>query len=107
MEGSRSKLKIQSSKSTKGDVEQRGKKFSTQHSALSKNQLQQVEQRVKEIESKIPQMEAELAKLTLEMSSPQTIADHAELQKVSEKYQQKEKQIQGLYQEWEKLESEI
>ena len=76
-----------------------------QQSKLSKNQLQQVKQRVKEIESKIPQMEAELAKLTLEMSSPETIANHAKLQKVSEKYKQKEKQIQNLYQEWEKLES--
>ena len=78
-----------------------------QPSKLSKNQLQQVEQRVKEIESKIPQMEAELAKLTLEMSAPQTIADHAKLQKVSENYKQKEKQIQALYQEWEELESEV
>ena len=78
-----------------------------QQSKLSKNQIQQVEQRVKEIEVKIPQMEAELAKLTAEMSAPQTIADHAKLQKVSENYKQKEKQIQALYQEWEKLESEV
>ena len=78
-----------------------------QQSKLSKNQIQQVEQRIKEVEVKIPQMEAELAKLTAEMSAPQTTADHAKLQKVSENYKQKEKQIQALYQEWEKLESEV
>ena len=76
-------------------------------SAISKNQLLQIETRIKEIEAKIPQMEEALAKLTSEMSAPETIADRAKLQKISEKYQQKEKQIQNLYQEWEKLEAGI
>ncbi len=76
-------------------------------SALSKNQLLQIEARIKEIEAKIPQMEEDLAKLTAEMSASETISNHSKLQKVSEKYQQKEKQIQDLYQEWEKLESEV
>ncbi len=76
------------------------------HSAtLSKNQLLQVERRIKEIESAIPLMETELAKLAAEMSAPETVADHAKLQAVSEKYRQQEKRIQELYQEWEKLEA--
>ncbi len=78
-----------------------------QRSNLSKNQVQQIEQRIKQIESAIPKLEAELAKDTLEMNSSETAADHAKLQKASEKYKQKEKQIQDLYQEWEKLESEV
>ncbi len=100
-----SKSKVQSQLKDAPVEESKTLTNNEQQSKLSKNQLQQVEQRVKEIESKIPQMEAELAKLTLEMSAPQTIADHAKLQKASEKYKQKEKQIQDLYQEWEKLES--
>jgi ATP-binding cassette subfamily F protein 3 len=100
-----SKSKVQSQPKDAPVEETKTSTNNGQQSKLSKNQLQQVEQRVKEIESVIPQMEAELAKLTLEMSLPQTIADHAKLQKVSEKYKQKEKQIQDLYQEWEKLES--
>ena len=74
-------------------------------STLSKNQLSQIERRVKELESAIPQMEAELAKLTVEMSSLETTSNHAKLQKISAKYKHKEKQIQDLYREWEGLES--
>lgn len=76
-------------------------------SALSKNQIQQIETRIKEIEAKIPKMEEDLAKINSEMSLPKIIADHAKLQKISEQYKQKEKQIQDLYHEWEKLESEV
>ncbi|MCY7375738.1 MAG: ABC-F family ATP-binding cassette domain-containing protein [Pyrinomonadaceae bacterium] len=76
-------------------------------SEISKNQQQKVERRVKEIEGKIPHLEESLTKLTLEMSLPETISDHAKLQKVSQKYKQTEKQIQDLYGEWERLESTV
>ncbi|MDQ2746056.1 MAG: ABC-F family ATP-binding cassette domain-containing protein [Acidobacteriota bacterium] len=97
------KSKIQSPAKSEPEKSANGKRETT----LSKNQITQIENRIKEIEAEIPPLEAKLAELTAEMSAPEIIADHAKLQKVSEKYKQKEKQIQDLYQEWEKLEAEI
>ncbi len=69
----------------------------------SKNQRLKVEKRNKEIETEIPRLEEELAKLTLQMSAPETVSNHEKLQKVSENYEQTERQVQSLYAEWEDL----
>ncbi len=70
---------------------------------LSKNQLLRIEQRVKEIETEIPRLEEKLSKLTLQMNAPEIVSSHEKLQKVSEKYEQTERQIKSLYAEWEDL----
>ncbi len=74
---------------------------------LSKNQLQRIEDRIKEIEKEIPRMEEKLSKFTLEMSLPEIASSHAKLQAVNDKYQSVEKQIKSLFEEWEKLSEEI
>lgn len=70
---------------------------------LSKNQRQRIEQRIAEIEKGIPNSEEEISRLTLEMSQPEIAANHLLLQEVTDKIQQKEREIQNLYAEWEEL----
>ena len=74
-----------------------------QRANLSKNQQQKIERRIGEIEKAIPQMEEELAKITWQMSKPEVISNHEQLQKVSRKFEETEKVIQKLYKEWEEL----
>ena len=74
---------------------------------LSKNQRQRIENRIKEIEGEIPQREAELSKLSFQMSLPETAANHAKLQEITNRFEKTEKQIHALYEEWEKLSEEI
>ncbi|MGC2237331.1 MAG: ABC-F family ATP-binding cassette domain-containing protein [Pyrinomonadaceae bacterium] len=74
---------------------------------FSKNQLQKIENRIKEIEREIPLREEELSKLTLKMSLPEIASDHAKLQEVSKQFEQIEKKIHSLYEEWETLSEEI
>jgi ATP-binding cassette subfamily F protein 3 len=69
----------------------------------SKNQRLKVERRIKEIEIEIPRLEEDLAKLTLQMNASEIVSSHEKLHKVSEKYEQTEKQIKSLYAEWENL----
>jgi ATP-binding cassette subfamily F protein 3 len=70
---------------------------------LSKNQRQRIEQRISEIEKGIPSHEELLSKLSAEMSKSEVAANHQLLQEVTNKIQQKEKEIQNLYSEWEEL----
>jgi len=79
----------------------------TNKNNLSKNQLQRIEDRIKEIETEIPRMEEKLSKLTLEMSLPEIVSSHSKLQSVNDKYKSVEKQIQTLYDEWEKLAEDL
>ncbi len=102
-----SKSKIQSREEETSKPESKNSVPNAKNQTLSKNQITQIENRIREIESAIPPLEAELAALMTEMSASETVANHAKLQKISEKYKRKEKQIQDLYQEWEKLEAEI
>lgn len=70
---------------------------------LSKNQRQQIENRIKQIEKEIPASEEKLAHLTAQMSVPEIAADHARLLEVNNEFQKLEKHVQSLYAEWEKL----
>ena len=79
----------------------------TDKSRLSKNQSQKIESRLAEIENKISLLEQKLTKLTLEMSFPEIASNHDKLQATNEKYKAAEKQIQRLYEEWEKLSESI
>ncbi|HEX8288517.1 MAG TPA: ABC-F family ATP-binding cassette domain-containing protein [Pyrinomonadaceae bacterium] len=70
---------------------------------LSKNQRQQIENRIKEIEKEIPILENKLSEMTAEMSVPEIAADHGKLSEINTRFQETEKHIQTLYAEWEKL----
>lgn len=70
---------------------------------LSKNQRQQIENRIKQIEKEIPALEEKMSHLTSQMSVPEIAADHAKLLEVNKQFDQTEKQVQSLYAEWEKL----
>lgn len=74
---------------------------------LSKNQRQRIESRIAEIERQIPVKEEELANLSFQMSLPEIASDHAKLQRKTEDFQKTEKQIQTLYEEWERLSAEL
>lgn len=74
---------------------------------LSKNQRQRIEGRIKEIETEISQREEDLAKLSFQMSLPEIASNHAKLQQITDEFQQTERQIQTLYEEWERLTEEI
>ena len=70
---------------------------------LSKNQRQQIENRIKEIEKEIPVLEESLSEMTGEMSKPEIAADHAKLLEINTRFQKAERNLQSLYAEWEKL----
>lgn len=74
---------------------------------LSKNQRQKIERRIKEIENKIPELEEKLSSLTLQMSLPEVASEAGKLNEISNEYQQVEKQIQFLYEEWDNLTSQL
>ena len=74
---------------------------------LSKNQRQRIEKRIAEIEEEIPQKEEKLAKLSFQMSLPEIASNHERLQEIGDEFQQTERLIQTLYEEWEKLTEEI
>ncbi|HEY0430050.1 MAG TPA: ABC-F family ATP-binding cassette domain-containing protein [Pyrinomonadaceae bacterium] len=79
----------------------------TNKSTLSKNQRQRIENRIKEIEAEIPLLEEEISKFSFQMSLPEIAANHEKLQEVSRQFEQIEKKIQKLYEEWEALSEEI
>ena len=70
---------------------------------LSKNQIQKIENRIRCIEEEIPIEEELLAKLSFEMSQPETASDPKKLQSVTERFQDTERKIQKLYEEWDEL----
>jgi ATP-binding cassette, subfamily F, member 3 len=74
---------------------------------LSKNQRQKIEQRIKEIEGNIPELEERLKGLIHQMSLPENATDAGRLNEISNQYQLTEKQVQSLYEEWEKLLEEV
>lgn len=75
--------------------------------ALSKNQRQKIEKRIAEIEEEIPLLEEKSAQLSFEMSLPEIASNHEKLAEINQKYQSTEREIQALYEEWEKLAEEI
>jgi len=96
--GSLSASKIQAEQTT--NDEQR----STNKPQLSKNQRQRIENRIKEIEEEIPLREEDLANLSFQMTLPEIAANHQKLQDVSIKFEETEKKIKTLYEEWASLE---
>ncbi|HEX8247214.1 MAG TPA: ABC-F family ATP-binding cassette domain-containing protein [Pyrinomonadaceae bacterium] len=74
---------------------------------LSKNQRQRIENRIREIEKEIPAAEERLAQFSFQMSQPEIASSHARLQEVSQKFAETERQIQNLYEEWQRLSEEI
>ncbi|MBA3600284.1 MAG: ABC-F family ATP-binding cassette domain-containing protein [Acidobacteria bacterium] len=74
---------------------------------LSKNQLQKIEQRIKKIEEEILVCEENMTKFSFEMNLPEIASNHQKLQAVTEKFQTAEKQIQMLYDEWDRLAKEV
>ena len=74
---------------------------------LSKNQRQKIENRITQIEEEISHLEADMANLSFRMSLPEIASNHEKLQKTTDRFQQMEKQIQVLYEEWEKLSEEL
>ena len=70
-------------------------------SNLSKNQINQLEKRIKLIESEIPTLESEAEKLTAQMTDPKIATDYARLADVTEKLSKTESQIKDLFAEWE------
>ncbi len=78
-----------------------------QQTPLSKNQLQKIEQRIKDIERELPLLEEKSAQLTAQMNQPEIAADRAKIQKISREYELNQKQIQTLYAEWETAEKSL
>lgn len=88
------------------NVEQTAKE-SEQKSNLSKNQIQKIESRIKEIEKELLVLEEKSAQLTAKMSLPEIASSTGKLHEVSQTFEKNQKQIQKLYEEWEKLAEEI
>ncbi len=82
-----------------GDSKPKDQKTTT--NSLSKNQLNQLEKRIKQIESEIPTLESEAEKLTAQMTDPKIATDYARLAEVTEKLSETETRIKSLYEEWE------
>ena len=99
--GSRESKKPESIAATNGSSVKEQKKAVENN--LSKNEQQKIEERIKEIENQISVKEKDLAKITTKMSLPEIVASHSKLQEVSRMFEQTEKSIQKLYQEWESL----
>jgi ATP-binding cassette, subfamily F, member 3 len=74
---------------------------------LSKNQLQKIENRIKEIEKELVILEEKSAQLTAKMSLPEIASNTGKLHEVSQTFEKNQKQIQKLYDEWESLSEEI
>jgi ATP-binding cassette subfamily F protein 3 len=76
-------------------------------STLSKNQRTQIENRIKKIESEIADLESLAAKLSLEMSDPNTAADFDALSGVTFRHAENENAMKNLYAEWDELTSQL
>ncbi len=76
-------------------------------STLSKNQRQQIENRIAAIEKAIPELEAEAERLTADMSDPSVTAEYVRLTKVTEQHAAAQSQIKELYEEWETLSGQL
>jgi ATP-binding cassette subfamily F protein 3 len=69
--------------------------------SMSKNERERMMKRVAAIEAEIPVLEEELAALTEELGLAEVVADYARLRDATKRFEAKEKQIRGLYEEWE------
>lgn len=69
--------------------------------ALSKNQINELEKRIKQIETELSTLESQAAKLTQEMSTPKVASDYGKLAEVTQKLSETEARIKSLYEEWE------
>lgn len=75
---------------------------------LSKNQVQKIEQRIKQIEEKeLPVLEEKLTQLTAKMSLPEIASNTGKLHELSQTFEKTQAQIQKLYNEWESLSEEL
>ena len=68
---------------------------------LSKNQINQLQKRIKQIETDIPTLEAEAARLAARLSSPKIASDYTRLAEITKKLSETEARIKSLYDEWE------
>ena len=57
------------------------------------------------LETRIGDLEEEMTKLEIEMSDPDTYADTARAQNLSRRYDELQKKIAALYEEWEAAQS--
>ena len=62
-------------------------------------------ERVANLETRIGDLEEEMTKLEIEMSDPDTYADTARAQNLSRRYDELQKKIAALYEEWEAAQS--
>ena len=73
-------------------------------SKLSKNQIQKIENRIKDLETReIVKAEDDVAKLQAEMSDAAVTADPEKLRKLAESLSSAELRVKALYSEWEDL----
>ncbi|MEZ5425290.1 MAG: ABC-F family ATP-binding cassette domain-containing protein [Pyrinomonadaceae bacterium] len=76
-------------------------------SKLSKNEIKRMRDRIKQIEEEIPRLEERASNFTLQMSRPEIASNHEDLQKISNEFQTTEKQIQELFEEWDRLSDQL
>lgn len=57
------------------------------------------------LETRITDLEGQMTELEIEMSDPDTYADNARAQALSRKYDELQKKIAALYEEWEAAQS--
>ncbi len=72
-------------------------------SALSKNEIKKIEQRITKIETDLPQLEDELKKLGAAMGRSEVIADRGKFEKLNSRYIETETLITKMYSEWDEL----
>jgi ATP-binding cassette subfamily F protein 3 len=70
---------------------------------LSKNEIRKLKDRISEIEVLIPKAEEEFKIISQEISSPDIVADQASFNSATDQYNQLEKQIQDLFEEWDMI----
>ncbi len=96
----------QSSENAKSNNSEPQKIREEKSESLSKNQLQKIENRIKEIEKELVILEEKSAQLTTKMSLPEIASNTGKLHEVSQTFEKNQKQIQKLYDEWEDLSKE-
>ena len=96
----------QSSENAKSNNSEPPKIHEEKRENLSKNQLQKIENRIKEIEKELVILEEKSAQLTAKMSLSEIASNTGKLHEVSQTFEKNQKQIQKLYDEWESLSEE-
>ena len=75
--------------------------------SLSKNQRDRLEKEIVKIEQGISELEDHLAQLSAEMALPEVVADYSRFEGISNEMANLQRQIQGLYDEWDMKNSEL